>query len=216
MTPTPSPGSWPISICPMPIPATSRFHRCPLLPAFPRRGAVIVDPPLPWRCCAGEGFRARIGNSWRNRRGDHPDRLSPFYEIAELLYPAAAVAERYAAVAGLIVEPEALHPTTRAVIEKARQFSAADAFRHQYRLAEIRRDVTALLAAVDLVCVPSIPRFVTLAEIAEDPIAPNSELGTYTNFVNLLDMCGIAVPIGPARMAAPAASRCWRPPAKMP
>ena len=36
----------------------------------------------------------------------------------------------------------------------------------------------------------------TLAEIAADPIGPNSRLGTYTNFVNLLDMCGIAVPTG--------------------
>ena len=124
--------------------------------------------------------------------------FSLLYEIAELLYSGSWVAERYAAVAGLIEKnPEALHPTTRAVIEKARQFSAADAFRHHYRLAEIRRDVTALLASVDLVCVPSMPRFVTLAEIAADPIAPNSELGTYTNFVNLLDMCGIAVPTGP-------------------
>ena len=27
-----------------------------------------------------------------------------------------------------------------------------------------------------------------------DPIGLNSRLGTYTNFVNLLDMCGLAVP----------------------
>ena len=52
------------------------------------------------------------------------------------------------------------------------------------------------MAKVDALCVPTIPNFVTLAEIAADPFGPNARLGTYTNFVNLLDLCGIAVPTG--------------------
>jgi allophanate hydrolase len=34
------------------------------------------------------------------------------------------------------------------------------------------------------------------AEIADEPIVRNALLGTYTNFVNLLDLCAIAVPGG--------------------
>jgi allophanate hydrolase len=30
--------------------------------------------------------------------------------------------------------------------------------------------------------------------VLADPIELNSRLGTYTNFVNLLDLCGVAVP----------------------
>jgi allophanate hydrolase len=121
--------------------------------------------------------------------------FEPFYEVAALLYAGSWVAERYVTVAELFeADPGALHPATRDVVGTAREFSAADAFRHQYRLAEMKRELAPILASVDLLCLPSIPRFVRVAEIAEDPLGPNSELGTYTNFVNLLDLCGVAVP----------------------
>ena len=46
--------------------------------------------------------------------------FTPFYEIAELLYSGSWVAERHAVVAELLADdPDALHATTRAVIEKA-------------------------------------------------------------------------------------------------
>ena len=35
-----------------------------------------------------------------------------------------------------------------------------------------------------------------MAEVQADPIRLNSNLGTYTNFVNLLDCCAVAVPAG--------------------
>ena len=131
--------------------------------------------------------------------------FSDFYEIAELLYSGSWVAERYAAVAELLeADPAALHPTTREVIAKAGTFSAADAFRHRYRLAELQRRIAPILATADVLCVPSMPRFVTLAEITADPIGPNSDLGIYTNFVNLLDLCGIAVPCGTRSDGRPA------------
>lgn len=62
-------------------------------------------------------------------------------------------------------------------------------FEAQYRLAE-------LMTGIDMLCVPTIPRFVSLAEIAADPNGPNSLLGTYSKVVNLLDLSGIAVPGG--------------------
>ena len=44
--------------------------------------------------------------------------------------------------------------------------------------------------------VPTMPRPYTIAEVEVEPIRLNSNLGTYTNFVNLLDLCAIATPAG--------------------
>ncbi|TWF49385.1 allophanate hydrolase [Neorhizobium alkalisoli] len=125
-----------------------------------------------------------------------PVDFSPLYQIADLLYSGAWVAERYVATERVMqANPRAMHPVTRRIIAQAENLSAADVFKSMYRLAELRRAIEPLLADLDLLCVPSIPCFVTLADLAEDPIGPNSRLGTYTNFVNLMDMCGIAVPV---------------------
>ena len=123
--------------------------------------------------------------------------FGPFYAVARMLYEGAWLAERVAAVGGRLAEaPQTLHPTTRAILTPGLKLSAVDAFEGIYRLKALRRDCDAILAEVDALCVPTIPCFVTLAEIAADPIGPNARLGTYTNFVNLLDLCGIAVPTG--------------------
>ena len=44
--------------------------------------------------------------------------------------------------------------------------------------------------------VPTTPTIYRVAEVEADPILLNARLGTYTNFVNLMGMCGIAVPSG--------------------
>lgn len=93
--------------------------------------------------------------------------------------------------------PDALHPTTAKIIGAAEKLSAADAFRGIYRLKELESVAQDLMAQVDLLCVPTIPTFYSVADLEADPVTPNSNLGTYTNFVNRLDMCGIAVPSKP-------------------
>ncbi|WP_425105931.1 allophanate hydrolase [Ancylobacter sp.] len=124
--------------------------------------------------------------------------LSPFYAVAELLYSGPWVAERVAAVGSrLVTAPETLHEVTRAILTPGLSLSAVDAFNGLYRLQELRRVCAQALEGADFLCVPTIPCFVTRDEIAADPFGPNSRLGTYTNFVNLLDLCGIAVPTGP-------------------
>jgi allophanate hydrolase len=85
-------------------------------------------------------------------------------------------------------------PVTRQIIGKARDFSAADVFAAEYALADLRRAVEPSLASVDLLCVPTAPRNATVAEVLADPVGVNSMLGTYTNFVNLLGLCGLALP----------------------
>ena len=125
--------------------------------------------------------------------------FSPFFDVGRLLYEGAWVAERYAAIRTFIERrPEALHPTTLRIIRGAERLQAADAFAGLYRLAELRRATEPLWADIDMLVVPTVPRAFTLAELEADPIGPNSALGTYTNFVNLLDLCALSVP-GPLR-----------------
>ena len=122
--------------------------------------------------------------------------MQPFFAVASLLYEGAWVAERQTVVDELLRgNPKALHPVTRQIIETARNLSAADAFRGIYRLAGLRRLAEAELSGIDILCVPTIPSFYRVDDLQSDPISPNSRLGTYTNFVNLMDMCAIAVPV---------------------
>ena len=126
-----------------------------------------------------------------------PFDFAPFAETAHLLYEGPWVAERYAATKPLIeTNPGALHPVTRAIIEGARRFDATSAFEAFYRLATLRRKTEAAWADFDVMLVPTMPRPYTIAEVEADPVRLNSRLGTYTNFVNLLDLAAIAVPAG--------------------
>ena len=125
--------------------------------------------------------------------------MAPFYATAALLYEGAWVAERYAAIRDFIEErPDSLFPVTRKIIEGARGLSAVDAFTSRYRLAELARKTAPVWDGVDVLVVPTIPDVCTLADVAAEPIAANSRLGVYTNFVNLLDLAAISVP-GPLR-----------------
>ena len=50
--------------------------------------------------------------------------------------------------------------------------------------------------AADFLFVPTTGTTYTIAEVEADPIRLNANLGVYTNFVNLLDLCALAVPVG--------------------
>ncbi len=121
----------------------------------------------------------------------------PFLEIAQSLYGGAFVAERLAAVAPFFKSnADDFDPSVRAIIESATKFSAADLFNDIYRLQALRSAAKAELAKCDILLLPTAPTIYTVAELTEQPIARNSVLGTYTNFVNLMDLAAIALPAG--------------------
>jgi allophanate hydrolase len=125
--------------------------------------------------------------------------MAPFHAVARLLYDGPWVAERAAAAGDFAAaQPDAVHPVTRGILAGAARFSAVDAFRGLYLLQELRRRTEPVWQDVDALAVPSAPNFPTLAELEADPLGPNARLGTYTNFVNLLDLAALAVP-GPFR-----------------
>jgi allophanate hydrolase len=130
--------------------------------------------------------------------------FEPLYRVALLLYEGPWVAERYAATKPLIESrPEAFHPVTLKIISGATKLSAVSAFEAMYRLAELKRETLPLIESVDCLAVPTVPRMYSVAEVEADPVALNSNLGTYTNFVNLLDLAAISVPCGKRSDALP-------------
>jgi allophanate hydrolase len=131
--------------------------------------------------------------------------FADFYKVANLLYEGAWVAERYAAVKDFFDKHEAsFHPVTRKIYGGAKSLSAADAFNGLYALQALKNKLAPVIASVDLFCVPTAPMHYSVAAVEADPITLNSRLGTYTNFANLLDMCGIAVPTGKRSDGLPA------------
>jgi len=130
--------------------------------------------------------------------------FEPFLTSARLLYEGPWVAERYVAIRDFIEQhPDALHPTTRAIIGNAVKFSAIDTFDAYYRLKALRRAIAPVWDTVDIVMTPTAGTIYRTAEVEADPIRLNSNLGYYTNFLNLLDLCAIAVPAGFQRDGLP-------------
>ncbi len=186
----------------------SRPHPLGPIGVMPR--GVRIGVPLP-------GQRIFFGDSKAAQAyGDAPARLGklgaaiteidiePFYETARLLYEGPWLAERYLAIRSMLASsPDAIHPVTRAIILEGARPTAADAFAAFYKLEELRRVRDHVFRGIDALALPTMPTVYTVDQVSADPMQLNSRLGTYTNFVNLLDLCGLAVPASMRADGAP-------------
>ncbi|MCW5678872.1 MAG: allophanate hydrolase [Xanthobacteraceae bacterium] len=121
--------------------------------------------------------------------------FSHLLEAARLLYEGPWVAERTAAVGAFVeAHPDEIFPVTRQIIAAGEKLRTVDAFHAFYRMQDLRALARKTMAQVDVLMVPTVPAVYTLEDLAADPGRLNSNLGTYTNFVNLMDLCGLAVP----------------------
>lgn len=122
--------------------------------------------------------------------------FDPLYQVANLLYNGPWVAERLLVVQQLLAQcPEALDPAVRKVIARANDFSAADTFKAQYELGELRLKADKIWQEVDCLVVPTAPYHPTHEEVAADPVGVNAGLGQFTNFVNLLGWSALSIPV---------------------
>ncbi|MCU1407094.1 MAG: gatA 7 [Glaciihabitans sp.] len=123
--------------------------------------------------------------------------LTPFLAAARLLYDGALVTERSAAYGEfLATHPEGADPTVARIAAAAAGRSGVAVVADQERLARFRVQAMASMDGIDALLVPTAPTHPTLAAVAAEPITENSKLGTFTNFMNLFDLCGVAVPAG--------------------
>ena len=124
-----------------------------------------------------------------------PFDIAPMLEVSRLLYGGAFVAERYEAVGAFVTaHRDEVDPVVGKIISDAANIPAWQAYRDRTELERLRRIVDAAIRDVDVLIVPSVPRVPLISEVAASPVAVNEKLGTYTNFVNLLDLCALTVP----------------------
>jgi allophanate hydrolase len=121
-----------------------------------------------------------------------------------MLFDGPWIAERRAALASFLDEnPNTLLDTTRAVLATGYNYDAAAVFAAVHRLAELKRTVERQFAAISALLVPTAPRTFTIAQMHADPVRLNNQLGHYSYFANLLDLCAIAVPSGELASGVP-------------
>jgi allophanate hydrolase len=174
--------------------------RTPLLP-LEARVVAVPDRPLDLDPGHREAWKHAVSHA--QSIADHVVTfdVTPFLEAAQLLYQGPWIAERWHAVAALIgdrgLDHQDLDPAVRSVLSGAAAVSGTDVFAGFDQLARLRRATEALWSTADVLLMPVTPGHPTLAEVAADPVGANSRLGAYTNFVNLLDLCAVAVPAEP-------------------
>jgi allophanate hydrolase len=123
--------------------------------------------------------------------------LAPYVAAGRLLYEGAWIAERTAAVGEFVAaHPDDVDPVVGPIIAGGGEVRAVDAFRGAHRLAELRRCAAPDWERIDALLLPTAPTIYTEAEVAADPVGTSRRLGTYTNFVNLMELCAVAVPAG--------------------
>jgi allophanate hydrolase len=123
--------------------------------------------------------------------------FQPFLDAARLLYEGPWVAERYAAIEDFFkADPTQCLPVIQKIVGGATAHSAVDTFKAIYRLQAFKVECDAILAELDCVLTPTAGTAYRIKDVQDDPIQLNSNLGYYTNFMNLLDYAAIALPAG--------------------
>jgi len=128
-----------------------------------------------------------------------PIDFTPFFEVARVLYDGPWISERLSAITDFYnTRREDIHPITRGILDKGKTYSAVETFQAFRRLETLRRQAYEIWdeSGIDALVVPTASVTPTIKEVQEVPVGLNTVLGLYTNFVNLLDLCGMAVPNG--------------------
>lgn len=170
-----------------------QLHFAGFSPTSPRIG-VFPAHKLPWfgDQAYSDHYQAFVDELPFDILEVDPD---PFLAAGKLLYEGPWLAERVVAVGEFMdSHADAVFPITRQIIENGRKPTAADCFKAQHQLEELRRISVSCFKDVDFVVAPTVPTHFSLSEVRKDPFGTNNVLGTFTNFVNLLDLCAVAVP----------------------
>ncbi|WP_433828825.1 allophanate hydrolase [Actinoplanes sp. CA-015351] len=171
----------------------------------------VIDRP---RIGVPESIEADAGQEKAFARftGDTTVDISPLLEAGDLLYRGPWVAERLADLGEFVDRHQSsILPITRQILEGGHRFTAADAFRAQHRLQELRAATDRMWERIDVLALPTIGTTFTHDEIAEDPIGHNLTLGWYTQFANLLDLAAVTVPNGFTEDGRPASITLFGP-----
>jgi len=177
----------------------------------PRYGGAPIRvglPPLSELAFFGDDEMRRAHVGFREHLQRHATivevSLEPFLAAGSLLYQGPWVAERLVEFGDfLAAQPDSIHPVVREIFRGGLKYSAVDAFAALQRLQELKAQVARLWRTMDVLVVPTIGTTFTVDEVLARPIDCNTMLGHYTHFGNLLDLLGVAVPLGVAADGRP-------------
>lgn len=168
-----------------------------LAAAFPERFRFAVPRPLEFHGdgASADAFEAAVAVLRALGGSDAPFDFAAFTAAGQLIFDSALVAERAASYGDVLQRcpAEVVAPVAR-ILERARRFTAVDAFRAQYRMGELRREVARQLDGIDVLVTPTVPRPYRVAEMRAEPLLRNAEVGHYTYGVGPLDLCALALP----------------------
>jgi allophanate hydrolase len=123
--------------------------------------------------------------------------ITSLLECSKLLFEGPWVAERLVPTRDVRNEnSEALVPVLEEILQGAETRSAVDVFEAQYKRKKLKKEADAIFESIDALIVPTTGTIYTIDEINQKPIERNSNLGLYTNFVNLLDLAATTIPVG--------------------
>jgi allophanate hydrolase len=155
------------------------------------------DEDLAMLAAAVEGLRSSLASSGADVEVVEVD-LEPFLAAGRLLYGGSWVAERYSSVGRFIDEhPDDVHPVVASIIGGGRDVRGWQVFDDQSRLADlVARTAEEVWSRADVLVLPTAADLPTVEEVLADPVGRNAALGTFTTFVNLLDLAAVSVPAG--------------------
>ena len=135
---------------------------------------------------------------WRNLGAEIVEiDIEPLLAAARMLYEGPWVAERYVAMQEIMqTAPDSVHPVVRGIVEGALGKTAADTYKAEYQMQAYRAQANSLFGQIDCLLTPTAPRHYLIDEVLAEPVQLNSNMGFYTNYMNLLDLSGLAVPAG--------------------
>ena len=126
-----------------------------------------------------------------------PIDFAPFREAGVLLFDGPWIAERAEALGPFLAEnADKVLPVTRGILASAARWNAVDTFKAFYRQQALKREAEWIFSSIDVLAVPTVGTYFTIAEMEAEPVARNTMMGFYSYFVNMLDLCAIAVPSG--------------------
>ncbi len=130
--------------------------------------------------------------------------FEPFVRAARLMREGPWIAERYVAARPVLESaPQNLHPVTREVLLGGARKNAAEAFTGFHQLAALRHACERVFREIDALALPTVPTVYTVEQVRADPVELDAQLGVYGSFVNLLDLCALAVPASLRKDGAP-------------
>jgi allophanate hydrolase len=160
-----------------------------------------VAPPEQLEFFGDEGARALYEEAVRKVKNLGGEKMeidfSIFRAAADLLYEGPWVAERLAAIQSFLRRhSNEMNPVVSGIISGGERFTAVDVYKAEYCLMDLRRAAAKYWAAMDVLVLPTTGTIYSHDQVASEPVKMNTNLGYYTNFVNLMDLAAVAAPAG--------------------